>query len=137
MKPKDDLWKIWVVGIVTCFLLVVLLYYGVYFFVDVHETTHQTIYSYHNVSSRVEINYFTLHGVTYANREDYNTKCDSLCRHAQDMTEVVGYHIGALIMNLWLIFVAYLVWHASEEWVDSFLLRRNTKFLNKRKLKRR
>ena len=82
-------------------------YMGGFVFVYMHESVHQEIFKTYNITSTATINYLDLSGVTSASSEDYNEKCDEYCRLSNDMNEVVGYHTGVIITNLWLIFFAW------------------------------
>ena len=77
---------------------------GSQYYVVMHEVTHQTIFN--NYGMKSEINIGLLKGETIGYGAD---KCDKFCELSNSMIEVVGYHIGILILNLWLITGLYLI----------------------------
>ena len=71
-----------------------------------HESTHQSIYSYYNVSSRIEYEFLWLGGWTIAERPCPNEQCANL----QNLNEIVGYNLIAFVISLWCILWTYLLY---------------------------
>jgi len=69
-----------------------------------HELTHKRIFEYYGIDAVIEINP-DLSGKTIA--EDAS-KCDKICRMLQYQTDIIGYHVSAIIQSMWLMFLIFL-----------------------------
>jgi len=96
-------------------LIIALAYIGGLGFVYAHEKVHSEIYRTHNITSEISINYFLLSGSTSVLLEDWE-RCDGLCMMSHDLNESIGYQIEALILNLWLLFGAYIILKEINFW---------------------
>ena len=91
--------------IVWALITLVLFYAGGMIFVYIHEDTHQQIYKYKGVDSEIKLNWFLMTGSVSPDGDHYEL-CDEYCHHEHAMNEVIGYQLGALISNLWLMLFA-------------------------------
>ena len=90
---------------IWCILALVMFYAGGMIFVYVHESTHQQIYHYKGIESEIQLNWLLMTGRVIPDGEYYEF-CDEYCEHEHAMLEVVGYQLGALISNMWLMLFA-------------------------------
>lgn len=69
----------------------------------VHETTHQTIYSYHGIDSEIKLFRYP-NAVTIPNSTQEKELCDDVCKLSQNQVDIVGYPLVILTELLILFF---------------------------------
>lgn len=85
------------------FLVLALIFIRTY--LSVHESVHASILTSYNIESITRSTWFSAH--TYpANETEYQEKCTPECHLANNITDVVGYHVTVVIFCLFAI--AYL-----------------------------
>ena len=89
-------------------LTLLMFYSGGMLFVYIHEDTHQQIYKYKGVDSEIKLNWFLMTGSVSPDGDHYEL-CDEFCQHEHAMLEVVGYQLGVLISNLWLMVISVVL----------------------------
>lgn len=108
----SKIWKIIKPGkfvTISTILFLFLAYMSGLTMVYYHERVHAEIFRHYDINSEVHVNYLTLAGYTEVTDEDWSTKCNEYCIHAQNMTDVVGYHTSVLIFALWLM-ALFMLW---------------------------
>jgi hypothetical protein len=65
-------------------------------YMNVHEQVHTAIFRSYEISSTSQVNWFTA-STSPMNITEYYQKCDTNCHLANNMTDVVGYHLAILI----------------------------------------
>lgn len=90
--------------------LIGFIFIGVYFssynLVAQHESAHQEIFTEYNISSKISINPYTLSGQT---TKVGNGTCNADCQLAHNQNEIVGYHIMAMGLQLWIMWLVTMV----------------------------
>lgn len=88
--------------------LIILIYIINISYIYTHEIIHQEIYNKYDIKSKVNVNYFALSGSTSVPESEYNKKCNSNCKLAHNINEIVGYQLQMIYFLLSLFFGWYL-----------------------------
>ena len=74
-----------------------------YLYLSSHEQVHSEILRSYGIESKIKMGLTS--AFTYpVNETDYHIKCDSLCRLANNQTDIVGYHTLLLLFVILIIF---------------------------------
>jgi hypothetical protein len=84
-------------------ILIILLLFGFIAFIGFHENAHMEIYKHYGSEPEFRLSWRQAAVIGSCNgNED--------CNYLHNLNEVFGYHLAALVINFWLMFVVYLVW---------------------------
>lgn len=72
-------------------------------YMSMHEQVHVSILKSYNISTKYQLNWFSGSTVPL-NQTQYDENCNGNCVLANNMTDVVGYHLIILIFCLWGLF---------------------------------
>ncbi len=93
--------KIKKIIIFTLFFVLICFVVSMMYF-SIHEQVHVQILKSYNVDSYTKVGLFS--AATYPYQEQYEERCDSFCKLANNETDVVGYHIALLIFVIMALF---------------------------------
>ncbi len=108
MKVKRRFWDL--VVFLTPFVLItgLFLFNGIAF-VHIHEVIHVTIYESYDIDSEIEWDLWNGRAYTTPNQTQYRRKCNERCRFSQDLAEIIGYNVGALMLTAWVVVLSIVV----------------------------
>lgn len=92
--------KFWLVFMLYCICFIVLAWGFNLISTEVHEQAHVAIFKNYNISSTVEINWWTGAGATSPNHSQYTLYCNDSCKMAHSLNEIIGYNVNTFIFAM-------------------------------------